>query len=310
MGFRQVIEANKLAMRIADIEQDIYNTDSETRLATIQRNEESLVYGDFNKVLNEIDSLMVHSTSDGYKLEKLKESINSYSEQYKLLGRIQEKKATVNYIYESGYNDLAVVNQSIYNSAVINGFPQGFFKNKYFEKVDFYCFPQKADFSNSYLQNCTFNLCSAPQASFSHTTLSCCSFSSMWLENANFENANFEHTNFRHCDLNKNIFTNAHFNGGYICECDLNKANFMEVKIDGTWFASITGKIQSGCVAIENFTMGGATKEEVQRYAEKQLQNLCNGSISIAARLQKASFTADNKNTNCPARKAKAVPEL
>ena len=156
---------------------------------------------------------------------------------------------------------LREVTQDMYDSAVINGFPQDFFRDAEFFVVNFYCLPDGADFRGSWLKNCTFAVCRVSGVNFENARIYDSQYYSSLLEYCSFEHANLAHTHFRDCEINDTFFRHAWLKRCNTTDCTMERVGYSHATLDGCSFQHVTAKLIRG-LSTATITQGGATEEE------------------------------------------------
>lgn len=153
------------------------------------------------------------------------------------------------------------VDQSAYDTAVAEGFPPDFFKCAEFFAVRFYCLPDHADFSGSWLKNCEFAVCRVAGASFDNARIYDTQFHSCRLDGCTFNHTNIAHTHFRDSAISDTFFQYARLNRCNTIDCSMERIGYTGATLDGCTFDHVDAKLIRG-LSKATITQGGATEEE------------------------------------------------
>ena len=134
---------------------------------------------------------------------------------------------------------LKIIEQTLYDKAVMGGFSEGFFRNAYFHGVTFFALPEGADFSNSVLLNCKFNVCAARDARFGGASIYSTDFQTVDLSGAHFQHATLAHTHFNDVDMQGAGFHAARLNNCNITHCNMWDVSLLETVLNEVRFAKI-----------------------------------------------------------------------
>ncbi len=162
---------------------------------------------------------------------------------------------------------LKIVNQRLYDQAAKAGFPPGFFRETYFDRVTFYCIPDHTDLNFSYFSNCDFSVCRIREASFDGASIQSSEFDTCAIQHATFFGASIAHTHFYDSALRNVSFQKARLTSCNTIDCGLNNVGFLNSTLDGCFFGRVDAHdIRSLHTA--TITQGGATDGEVKRNRE------------------------------------------
>ena len=146
---------------------------------------------------------------------------------------------------------------------------------------------QNVDFSRSELWNCELRQVKMKDVLFENAVLSDCK-----VEQSEFDNCTFNHAGLWHDMIRGSIFRNCTFSDatmrkGYMWECKLYHPDFTDSIIDGTNF--LESLMQEGIYTNVDLTMGGATEDEINNYAER-VHNIMNPSITYKCKVNSIDF--------------------
>ena len=159
---------------------------------------------------------------------------------------------------------LKIINQQLFDWAAKAGFPPGFFRESYFDRVTLYCVPQGTDFNFSMFQNCAFAVCRIENATFDGTSIYSSEFHSAEIDHTTFFNATIANTHFYDSSLKWVSFQGARLKSSNTLDCVLDNVSFLRTTLDGCSYGRVTpSHIQS--LETANITMGGATDDECRR---------------------------------------------
>jgi len=168
------------------------------------------------------------------------------------------------FLPDSGDPPLKIIDQTLYDQAVKNGFPYGFFRNALFDHVTFSCLPDHADFSRSKFMSCTFSVCRIMRPSFERASIYSSDFHGCEIGYANFFHASLSNTRFEDSTLFSLELREASLKSCSFLDCHLSMSNLQKARLDGCSFDRINayGILQLDTAKI---TQGGATEEECQQ---------------------------------------------
>lgn len=174
---------------------------------------------------------------------------------------------------------LKVIDQKLYDQAVRQGFPSGFFRESHFDQVTFYCLPDTVDFYGSELHSCKFAVCRIKSISFGYTRIFDTEFYSCVLNRADFYEAVLVHAHFRDCELSHVMMQTARLKGCSTIDCTMDDVDYAGATLDSCSFGRVTARnIQLNYATI---TQGGATEEECRQNRQAIYQVL--GVTEVAA---------------------------
>lgn len=165
---------------------------------------------------------------------------------------------------------LKIINQPIYDEAVKNGFPAGFFRDAYFHAVTFYALPERADFSSSTLLDCKFYVCAARGANFHGSSLHSTDFQTVDLSDANFTNATLAHTHFNDADMKGVGFPYARLKNCNLTHCNMWDVSLAETTLHEVRLAKIEEpRIKHFDMAVFNY---GAVEPETAKWLSDKMR--------------------------------------
>ncbi len=176
--------------------------------------------------------------------------------------------------YHSRDRPLKVIDQTLYDRAVREGFPLDFFRESYFDRVTLYCLPERADCNLSYFEGCSFQVCRISGATFDGATLEGCAFHTARLDHVTFFSASIAHTHFHDSALNWVSFQAARMKSCNTIDCTLRNVGFLNAVLDGCFYGRVTAE-HTRCLHTARITQGGATAEECAQNRAGVLQSLC-----------------------------------
>ena len=198
----------------------------------------------------------------------LRQRITDFQAQKELLPQPYTKSGSQQYHYKifdpSEERPLKIVDQRLYDRAAKDGFPPGFFRETYFDRVTFYCIPDHTDFNFSRFSNCTFAVCRIKEATFDGAALSSSEFHSCAMQYVTFFQASIAHTHFHDSTLQNVSFQKAWMKSCHTIDCDLENISFLHTTLDGCSFGRVTAHGISN-LHTATITQGGATEEEVEQ---------------------------------------------
>ena len=198
----------------------------------------------------------------------LRQRITDFQEQKELLSRPYAKSSGQQYhckIFDpSAERPLKIVDQRLYDRAAKNGFPPGFFRETYFDRVTFYCVPDYTVFNFSRFNCCTFAVCRIKEATFDGAALSSSIFHSCAMQYVTFFQASIAHTHFHDSTLQNVSFQKARLKSCNIIDCEMGDINFLHATLDGCSFGRVNAHGISN-LHTATITQGGATEKEVEQ---------------------------------------------
>jgi len=206
-----------------------------------------------------------------------RQAIEDFQHQKGLLSQPYTKSSSKQYKYRSFTLDperpLKIVNQRLYDQAAKAGFPPGFFRETYFDRVTFYCIPDHTDFNFSYFTDCTFAVCRIREATFDGASIYDSEFHSCAMQFVTFFKASIAHTHFHDSTLRNVSFQKAHLKSCNTVDCGLDGVGFLNATLDGCFFGRVAARGISS-LHTATITQGGATEGEVKRNREAVLAAL------------------------------------
>lgn len=210
---------------------------------------------------------------EGYaqRVEGISRDIQAFLAQKALLSQPYAKSSDKQFHYRTFTLDperpLKIVNQRIYDSAAKAGFPPGFFRETYFDRVTFYCVPDHTDFNFSRFLGCNFTVCRIREAAFDGASFYISGFQNCAIQYATFFKASIAHTHFHDSSLKNVSFQAAHMKSCNVVDCGLDGVGFLNTTLDGCFFGRIAA---SGIRNLHTatITQGGAASGEADRDRE------------------------------------------
>ena len=176
--------------------------------------------------------------------------------------------------YHSRDRPLKVIDQTLYDRAVREGFPLDFFRESYFDRVTIYCLPDHTDCNFSCFEGCSFQVCRIREATFDGAMLTGCVFHTARLDHVTFCSASIAHTHFHDSSLNWVSFQKARLKSCNTIDCTLRNVGFLNAVLDGCSYGRVTAE-RTRCLHTARITQGGATAEECAQNRAGVLQSLC-----------------------------------
>ena len=203
----------------------------------------------------------------------LRQQIQDFQQQKALLSQEYTKTSDTQYSYEI-LNGRKIINQRLYDQAAKDGFPPGFFRNSFFQRVTLYCIPDAQDCTNSVFNICTFAVCRINgHVDFSHCTICGGEFHSCELDTVNFAEAVIDHTRFHDSTLKNVSFQLACMRACSMTDCTLERPAFLGTALDGCSFTRTTAH-DSRDLTSTIIIQTGATEEEARHNREAVLSVL------------------------------------
>ena len=159
---------------------------------------------------------------------------------------------------------LREVEQAEYDDAVKNGFPSGFFCRASFFAVKFYCLPDNADFTDSWLTNCEFAVCRIAGACFERARIYDTQFYDSRVQESTFNHASIAHTHFRDCWLGDTQFRHTRLKSCSTVDSAMDSIDYSHSTLDGCLFGRVSAKQICG-LSTASITVAGATEKECAR---------------------------------------------
>lgn len=222
------------------------------------------------ELLTELDR-----TDNGYftgELAALRQDVQDFLHQKALLSKTYNKGSNgTSHRFKTyrGFDgrSLKIVDQQLFDRAAKQGFPPNFFRETYFDRVQFYCLPEHADFCGSMFQECTFVVCRISAPSFIGASIYDSAFHSCVLEHGDFLGARLVYTHFHDSTLSHVTLQNARLKCCNTIDCTLNHVNYLNATLDGCSFGRVTPSDICN-LPYAAITQGGATQEECRRNRE------------------------------------------
>ena len=165
------------------------------------------------------------------------------------------------------------IDQKRYDSAVRNGFPDGFFKQSYFDRVSFHDLPDDVDCTGSTFASCRFTACRVKGTLFEDCTVRDTDFSNCRLDFCLFAYAGLSHVRYFDCTIHKGGFAFSQLKSVTLLDCNMESVNMGNCALDGCSFARIRAR-DIRRLATSTITQGGATHEECDRLREQTYRAL------------------------------------
>ncbi len=209
----------------------------------------------------------------------LRRDILDFLAQKELLDRPYTREGVLEYPsglsrYHSRDRPLKIIDQALYDQAAKAGFPLDFFRESYFDRVTFYCLPERADCNFSHFSHCSFQVCRISRATFDGAGLEDCVFHTARLDHVTFFAAGLTHTHFRDSTLCWVSFQNARLKSCSTIDCTLRNVGFLNATLDGCSYGRVTAE-NTRCLHTARITQGGATEQECAENRVAILQALC-----------------------------------
>ena len=278
--FQKVCGSHQISIRAADLLEDMrpqhYN--GANRAETV-RTINDILQGRTERTVDTFLTGLRNTDNGGYtrRVDELGRDIRAFLEQKVLLTRPYTKSSGKQYQYRTSTLDperpLKIVDQRIYDSAAKAGFPPGFFRETYFDRVTFYCVPDHTDFKFSHFPGCTFAVCRIREAAFDGASFYLSEFQNCAVQYATFFAASIDHTHFHDSSLKNVSFQGASLKSCNTVDCELDGVGFLNAALDGCFFGRVSARnIRNLNTAA--ITQGGATKEEADRSRDSVLTAL------------------------------------
>ena len=278
--FQKVCGSHKLSVRAAELLEDmrpqLYN--GANHAETVQTIND-ILRGRTDRTPDAFLTGLRNTDNGGYtrRVDELGRDIRAFLEQKALLTRPYTKSSGKQYQYRTSTLDperpLKIVDQRIYDSAAKAGFPPGFFRETYFDRVTFYCVPDHTDFKFSHFPGCTFAVCRIREAAFDGASFYLSEFQNCAVQYATFFAASIDHTHFHDSSLKNVSFQGASLKSCNTVDCELDGVGFLNAALDGCFFGRVSARnIRNLNTAA--ITQGGATKEKADRSRDSVLTAL------------------------------------
>ena len=268
-NYKAVRSGLDISRSVADYwEQTAPNTTNEQRTKRIRAVNDILQGRSSHTVENLFDML-----GDDAQAAALRRDIRDFLAQKELLDHPYSNKGCMEYQPAGAGRDRRRVDQALYDQAVQEGFPLDFFRESYFDRVTFYCLPERADCNFSHFYNCSFQVCRISGVTFDGTNLDSCVFHTAKLDHVTFFTANLTHTHFRDSALQWVSFQNARLKSCNTIDCGLQNVGFLNAPLDGCTYGRVTAE-HTRCLHTARITQGGATEQECAENRTSILQAL------------------------------------
>lgn len=218
-----------------------------------------------NELLAELDKC------EAPRLPAVLEDVRAFLRQKELLtapyvNHVNQRPFKFQYRYAFEERRLKIIDQSLYDRAVREGFPADFFRDSYFDYVTFYCLPDHVSFYGSELRGCKFAVCRIHGITFRYSRIYDTEFYSSILSHGDMYEATLAHTHFHDCELSHMMVQNARLKNCRTADCTMDSIDYSGSTLDGCTFDRITAG--SICLHWANITQGGATAEECRQNRE------------------------------------------
>ncbi len=245
--YKQVLGGFDIAKKVVDFMEDCdpHHNDGSNRTQAIGwvtdilhgRNEMSTT-----ALMNHLEG--IHTFGNFGRYDKICQHIRVFEKQKRQMNKWYSESPKLAPNYDVPIDDvngrrLKIIDQAVYDKAVIHGFSADFFKNAYFDNVVFFALPEKADFSASILEGCKFNVCAARGALFSETSLYSSDFQTVDLTDAQFPHATLAHTHFTDVDMQGAGFHSATLNNCNFTHCNMWEVDLLETRLKEVRFGAI-----------------------------------------------------------------------
>lgn len=176
---------------------------------------------------------------------------------------------------------LKIINQQLFDWAAKAGFPPGFFRESYFDRVTVYCLPDYADCNFSVFQSCKFAVCRIQDVQFDGTSIYSSEFHTCRIERTTFFAAIVANTHFYDSTLNWVSFQKSRLNSCNTIDCTMQNVGFLYAALDGCCYGRVAAEhIRYLDTAV--ITQGGATLEECAQNRESIIRNLCPQLLNVS----------------------------
>ena len=201
------------------------------------------------------------------EIEFLQAEVEDFLQQKSLLAEPYSKPpgADLPYRYEEIYpgEKLKIIDQTLYDWAAADGFPQDFFQRAYFNQVTFYCLPDNADLTHSIFNDCDFTVCRLKGANFQESRLYGGNFHGCNIEDSSFCGTTIANTNFQDCRLANVSFSYAYMRKCNTVDCSMAEINFYNTVLNSSAYSRVCAQ-NIRRLYTANITAGGATEQEVK----------------------------------------------
>ena len=278
--FQKVCGSHKLSVRAAELQEDmrpqLYN--GANHAETVQTIND-ILRGRTDRMPDAFLTGLRNTDNGGYtrRVDELGRDIRAFLEQKALLTRPYTKSSGKQYQYRTSTLDperpLKIVDQRIYDSAAKAGFPPGFFRETYFDRVTFYCLPDHTDFKFSHFPGCTFAVCRIREATFDGASFYLSEFQNCAVQYATFFAASIDHTHFHDSSLKNVSFQGASLKSCNTVDCELDGVGFLNATLDDCFFGRVSARNIRNLNTVK-ITQSGATREEADRNRDSILTAL------------------------------------
>lgn len=191
----------------------------------------------------------------------LHQRVHDFLHQKELLSEKYTKIGNEQYYFEM-HGDKKIITQPLYDLAARDGFPPGFFRNSYFDRVTFYCLPDAQDCSESAFNLCSFTVCRINGATFENSTFFNCEFHTCDIVSASFYRAALDNCRFHDCHIKDSSFRYSHMKGCKMIECAMNGIGYGSATLDGCTVITHTAPRNIRGLESAIITKSGAESEE------------------------------------------------
>ena len=196
----------------------------------------------------------------------LHQRVRDFLRQKELLSQKYTKTGVWNFECEMR-DGKKIINQELYDQAANSGFPPGFFRKTYFDRVTLYCLPDAQDCSESAFNLCSFTVCRINSADFESSAFFNCEFHTCDIVNATFYRAVLDNCRFHdsHCE-------NVSFESALLKSCGftdgkMKETNYRNATLDGCYFTTTQSRGARNVCTVMVRQSGATTEEERQNRA-------------------------------------------
>lgn len=277
---RKVKGSRQISVQAAELLEDMrpqhYNASNHDETV---RTVNDILQGRADQTVDAFLTGLRNTGGEGYakRVEGISRDIQAFLAQKTLLSQPYAKSSDKQYHYRTSTLDperpLKIVDQRIYDSAARAGFPPGFFRETYFDRVTFYCLPDHTDCKFSRFLGCTFAVCRIREAAFDGASFYLSEFQNCAVQYATFFKASIAHTHFHDSSLKNVSFQGASLKSCNTVDCELDGVGFLNATLDGCFFGRVSARNIRNLNTV-TMTQSGATKEEADRNRDSILTAL------------------------------------
>lgn len=193
----------------------------------------------------------------------LHQRVHDFLHQKELLSEKYTKTGVWNFECEMR-DGRKIINQELYDQAAKSGFPPGFFRKSFFDRVTLYCLPDAQDCSESAFNLCSFAVCRINGATFESSVFFNCEFHTCDIVSASFYRAALDNCRFHDSHFENVSFESALLKSCKITDGKMKGTNYRNATLDGCFFATTQSRgARNVCMAMVK--QSGATTEEEQQ---------------------------------------------